>query len=77
MKPAHTIAAMDRPEDFLLDVAMSGDEAAVELLIAALKELDGEQCCFVVLDTIVEANHRGDADARVAANRLLYAVRDR
>ena len=77
VKLSHTIAALDRPEDFLLDVATSGNEDAIELLITALKELDGEECCLVVLDTIVEANHRGDADARGAASRLLRAVRDR
>ena len=56
MKLAHTIAAMARPEDFLLDVAMSGDQDAIELLITALKELDGETCALTVLDTIVEAD---------------------
>ena len=56
MKLAHTIAAMDRPEDFLLDVAMSGNEEAIELLITALRGLGGEECCFAVLDTIVEAD---------------------
>ena len=77
MKLADTIVAMDLPEGLLLDVAMSGNEEAIELLIAALKELDDAACCLAVLDAIVETNRREDDDARTAANRLLYAVRDR
>ena len=77
MKLADTIVSMDAPEDFLLDVAMSGNEEVIELLIAALKELDSEPRCFAVLDTITQARRRKDDDALVAANRLFYAVRDR
>ena len=76
LRLAHTIASMDRPEDFLLDVATSGNEEAVELLITALKELDGEECCFAVLDAIVEADRREDVNAQAAAKRLFHAVRD-
>ena len=67
---------MDRPEDFLLDVAMSGNEEAIELLITALRGLGGEECCFAVLDTIVEADRREDDAARAAARRLFHAMRD-
>lgn len=76
MKLAHTIAAMDRPEDFLLDVATSGNEDAIELLITALRERGGEECCFAVLDTIIEANRRENDEARAAASRLFHAMRD-
>jgi len=47
------------------------------MLITALRELGGDECCFAVLDTIVEANRREDVEARVAASRLFHAVRDR
>ena len=76
MKLAHTIGAMDRPEGFLLDVMMSGDEEAIGMLIAALRDLGGDECCFVVLDAIVDANRREDDEAKAAASRLFHAVRD-
>ena len=77
MKLADTIAGMCDQGAFLVDVAVSGDDGAVELLVAALRELDDGESCLAVLDAIVEANRREDDEARVAASRLSHAVRDR
>ena len=77
MKLADAIAGIYDQGAFLIDVAVSGDGEAVELLVAALNELEDEECCLAVLDAIVEADRREDDEAMFAASRLFHAVRER
>ena len=77
VKLSHTIAALDRPEDFLLDVATSGNEDAVELLITALKELDGDAGCPWCSTRSSRRITEGTPMPGARQSRLLRAVRDR
>ncbi len=75
MKLADALASMDYPEDLVVDVAMSRKAGTIELLIAALKELDGETCTITTIGAIVEARRRKDDDALQVALRLFSALR--
>ena len=73
MKLADKIAVMHEQGVFLLEVATSGDEQAIERLVAALKDLDKGERCMAPLDAHAVADARDD-EARAAAARLWRAV---
>ena len=78
MKLADAIAGTYDQGGFIIDLAMSGNEGAIELLTAAPLELPAESRCLAALDAITEARIRRDDDALQAALKLFNdTVRDR
>jgi len=75
VKLANAIATMEDQGAFLLDVALSGDERAIQILIDALKEMPKGERCLALLDAQCDADGRDD-EVKLAANRLFHAVRD-
>ena len=53
---ANTSAALEDQGVFLLDVVLSGDQRAVQMLVAALKQMDKGERCMALLDARCEAD---------------------
>ena len=80
MRLAGALASMKYPEDLVVDIATSRKAGTIELLIAALKELDGETCTLTTIGAITEARRRKtttpcksrfDCSPRCAATSIL------